>query len=371
MEFEFSEDHRAVAALAETIFRDHGGDEHIGRIYAEEEPFDDSLWKSLAEAGFLAATLPVESGGSGLGMLDFGLLLEHQGATIAAAPLWRHSLAALAIASFGDEALKQQLLPALCDGSAIASMSTEPDSWTSVSAIPSGDGWALTGTAGTVTMNRRTETLILPAMLPGKGIGMFVVPPKDPAIKTAWGVATNFETVADLTFDNFELTGDSLLDCEDPVGWLTPRAALAVAALQLGVTSEALTRTAAYVGEREQFGRAIGTFQAVAMRMADAYMQLELLRTAQWQLAWRLDEGLPAQAAARVAKFQAGEAGHVIGHAAQHYHGGVGADTSYPIHRFFLWSKALDLAGGGSEWQIDALAQNLPDHIGSDESMDA
>ncbi|MFA7585961.1 MAG: acyl-CoA dehydrogenase family protein [Novosphingobium sp.] len=371
MDFEFSEDQRAVADLAEAIFRDHGTDEHIGRIYAAVEPFDASLWQSLAEAGFLAAIIPSECGGSGLGMLDLSLLLERQGASIASAPLWRHTIASLAIASFGDETLKQRLLPALCDGSAIASISAEPNSWSSVSAVPCAAGWSMTGTVCTVTMNRRTDVLVLPARLPNNAIGMFVVRPTDPAIKIIHGVATNYEAVADLTFDNFELTGDSLLNCKDPTNWLTPRAALAVAALQLGVTSEALKRTAAYVGEREQFGRAIGTFQAVAMRMADAYIQLELLRTAIWQLGWRLDQGLPVEAAARVAKYQAGEAGHMIGHVAQHYHGGVGADTSYPIHRFFLWSKALDLAGGGAEWQIEALAQKLPDQIGSDESLDS
>lgn len=95
--------------------------------------------------------------------------------------------------------------------------------------------------------------------------------------------------------------------------------------------------------------------------MAGAYTEVELLRGAVWQLAWRLDAGLPAAAAARVAKFQAASAGHLVGHTAQHYHGGIGADLTYPAHRYFLWARALEMTGGGAEAQLARLgAAPLP-----------
>jgi 3-oxocholest-4-en-26-oyl-CoA dehydrogenase beta subunit len=98
-------------------------------------------------------------------------------------------------------------------------------------------------------------------------------------------------------------------------------------------------------------------------------IELELLRTAQWQLGWRLDNGLSAAAAACVAKYQTSEAGHIIGHTAQHYHGGVGADLTYPVHRFFLWATALDLANGGAEEHLACLGTTLPERVGFEVSV--
>jgi hypothetical protein len=102
------------------------------------------------------------------------------------------------------------------------------------------------------------------------------------------------------------------------------------------------------VKERVQFGVKIGSFQAVQHRAADAFIDLEAMRWTLWQAAWRLAEGLPAERAAAVATFWAAEGGSRIANASLHLHGGLGSDVDYPIHRHFLWSKALELQGGGA-----------------------
>jgi alkylation response protein AidB-like acyl-CoA dehydrogenase len=132
-----------------------------------------------------------------------------------------------------------------------------------------------------------------------------------------------------------------------------------VSALQLGVADEALRRAVAYIGERQQFGRALATFQALSQKVADCYIDIEALRSTLWQLCWRLDAGLDARAAAAVAKSWAADCGHRVSHAAQHMHGGIGVDVSYPIHRFTLWSRALELSLGGAAAQLDALGRQL------------
>src|SRR5690606_2039811 len=123
------------------------------------------------------------------------------------------------------------------------------------------------------------------------------------------------------------------------VEWTVPRIELANSALSLGACREALRMTAEYTSQREQFGRPLSTNQGVAMRAADAYIDVDCMRVTLWHAAWRLDQGLPALDEVHVAKYWSAEAGQRVVHATQHLHGGMGADVDYPVHRMFLWVK--------------------------------
>jgi len=101
--------------------------------------------------------------------------------------------------------------------------------------------------------------------------------------------------------------------------------------------------TAEYTCNRKQFERPIGSFQGVALRAADAYIDVEAMRSIYWEAIWRLTEGLPATAEIAAAKWWACTAGHRVVHTAQHLHGGIGADVEYPIHRYFLSAKQVGL----------------------------
>ena len=114
------------------------------------------------------------------------------------------------------------------------------------------------------------------------------------------------------------------------------------------MNAEALRLTAAHVSEREQFGHKIATFQAVAQRAADAYVDARAIALTARQAAWRLAAGLPADEALAIAKFWAAEGGQRVAHAAQHLHGGIGVDVEYPLHRYFRQAKHLELALGGA-----------------------
>src|SRR5712692_10493880 len=114
--------------------------------------------------------------------------------------------------------------------------------------------------------------------------------------------------------------------------------------------------TAEYARSREQFGRPIGSFQAVAQRLADAYVDVEAVRLTMWQAAWLLASDDPgavaAVAAVAAAKFWAAEAGHRVAHTAVHVHGGLGIDTSYPVHRYFTAAAHYEFALGGATAQL-------------------
>jgi alkylation response protein AidB-like acyl-CoA dehydrogenase len=121
------------------------------------------------------------------------------------------------------------------------------------------------------------------------------------------------------------------------------------------VAERALRIAAAYTTEREQFGRPIGSFQAVQQRMADAFIDVEAIRWTMWQAAWMLGQGRPAAREAAIAKFWAAEAGARVAGTAQQVHGGIGIDTTYPLFRYFLWAKHNELALGSATQQLARL----------------
>jgi alkylation response protein AidB-like acyl-CoA dehydrogenase len=133
-----------------------------------------------------------------------------------------------------------------------------------------------------------------------------------------------------------------------PTDWLRERWMAALCALQAGISAKALKLTAEYTTGREQFGKPVATFQAVAQRAADAYIDAQAIQLAAYQAAWRLAEGLPAANEVAVAKFWAADGGTRVALAAQHLHGGIGVDTDYPLHTYTTWTKQIELTLGSA-----------------------
>jgi alkylation response protein AidB-like acyl-CoA dehydrogenase len=143
------------------------------------------------------------------------------------------------------------------------------------------------------------------------------------------------------------------------VHWLVARNTVALAAYQTGVLERALELTAEYAREREQFGRPIGSFQAVAQRLADAYIDVEAVRLTMWEAAWRIANALPGGTYIATAKFWAADAGHRVAHTAVHVHGGTGIDLDAPTHRYFTAAKRTEFALGGATAQLRKLGAEL------------
>jgi alkylation response protein AidB-like acyl-CoA dehydrogenase len=199
---------------------------------------------------------------------------------------------------------------------------------------------------------------------------LFLVPVDSEGVTvTPLEIGLSGERAAHLRLDNVKLSdaqrvGDVGKGGEI-LGWLEERANVAHCAMQTGVSEEAMKRTAAYLGERKQFGVPLGSFQALAMRMADSYIDVEAIRSTYWLALWRLSEGLDARAEVRAAKWWACEAAHRVVCTAQHLHGGIGADVEYPIHRFFLLAKQISYTLGNSSSQLEKLGRLLA----SDDSL--
>lgn len=143
------------------------------------------------------------------------------------------------------------------------------------------------------------------------------------------------------------------------IDWLTARGTVGQCALQLGVLARALELTSEHAKSRVQFGRPIGAFQAVAQRLADAYIDVEAVRLTMWQAAWRLATGLPCETEIATAKFWAADAGHRVAHTAVHIHGGMGIDTDHPTHRYFVAAKRTEFELGGATTQLRRIGAAL------------
>jgi acyl-CoA dehydrogenase len=141
--------------------------------------------------------------------------------------------------------------------------------------------------------------------------------------------------------------------------WLVAHSTVGLCAVQLGVVERALELTSEYARDRVQFGKPIGSFQAVTQRLADAYIDVEAVRLTMWQAAWRLAAGLPAGTEIATAKFWAADAGHRVAHTAVHVHGGVGIDLDYPLHRYFAAAKRCEFALGGATAQLRQIGAAL------------
>jgi alkylation response protein AidB-like acyl-CoA dehydrogenase len=139
--------------------------------------------------------------------------------------------------------------------------------------------------------------------------------------------------------------------------YLVDRTMLGICAVEYGIAEQALFMTANYAGERKQFGVPIATFQGVAQRVGDAYIDVQVMRSSMWQACWRLDEGLEADKELAVAKFFASEAGARVVAAAQHVHGGMGFDRDYPLYRYFMTSKHLEFTLGGTHESLTRLGE--------------
>lgn len=362
MNFELTEDQRAIAQMADSLFVDHCHDDYLRRWDTSGEPLMAPLWALCIETGLHALAIPESHGGSGLGMTELMLVLQAQGKGLAQVPLWRHQLAAATLAEF---ALPELATWAEKAASGEAMLTLAIDALGSARGIelqarPCADGWEINGRVAAVALGEQAQAALVLADVDGQP-RLLLLDLSVAQVSHVPAVLTHGEAVADVHVEGLRVAAPQLLPSA-ALAWLEPRSVAALAALQLGVSEEQIRRTVAYVSERQQFERRIGSFQAVQMSMADAHIALEALRSVLWQLCYRLDAGLPSPSEALATAYLACEAGHRIGHIAQHVHGGIGVDLTYPIHRFLYWIRALGLALGGSAASLERLGDWLSDN---------
>ncbi|WP_319435652.1 acyl-CoA dehydrogenase family protein [Mycobacterium sp. RTGN5] len=368
MDFNFTEEQETIAKVARQLFDHRATPERLTELEAGEHRYDAELWKELADADLLGIALPESVGGSGSSFIELCVLLAEVGRSVAPVPAYATLLlGADSIARYGTDAQQQHYLPGVVAGTRILTAGLlEPGrsdpARPTTTARRDGTGWRLDGIKELVPAAQLADTILIPAATEDGAVGLFLLDASANGVKAQPVSTTNFEPHADVTIDGAVVSADGRLaegnDAADAVRALQARALIGLCAIQLGVTERALGMAAEYTTVREQFGRPIGTFQAVQQRLADAFIDVESIRWTTWHAAWLHAQGRPFAREARIAKFWASEAGARVVASAQQVHGGMGIDITYPLSRYFLWSKHNELALGPATAQLAELGSD-------------
>jgi alkylation response protein AidB-like acyl-CoA dehydrogenase len=369
MDFSLSEEQQEVRDLARKILEDRCTQERLRQVEASEDALDLDLWRDLARANLLGVGLPEAFGGSDLGFFTTCLLLEEVGRTVAPVPaLATLVMGALGVARFGSPEQKQRWLPGVVTGEVILSAGLQ-EAGCDEPARPvtrfraAEGGFLLDGVKICVPAARLSQRVLVPARSADGQVGVFLVDPRGSGVRLELQNTTNREHQFQLMLSSARVGAEDLLGTlaqgAEIAQWIADRATTAACAIQLGVSDRALRMTASYAATRVQFERPIGSFQAVHARAADAFIDVEAMRLTTWLAAWRLSEGLPADDEVAVAKYWAAEGGQFVGYAAQHLHGGIGIDVDYPLHRYYLWAKQLELTLGSAPVQLARLGARM------------
>ena len=346
MDFRFSEEQESLRALSREILENEVSLERLKEVDAAGEFFDRHTWARLAEANLLGLAIPEAQGGMGMGFLEVCLLLVEIGRTVAPLPAEPALVyAGLPLARFGNDTQRDRWLAPLAKGEIVlaAALGDGPP----LRARREGNEFVLDGRRSGVRAAGIAERVLVPAET-DVGQALLLVDPNATGVRTASRKVSRHEPLFELTFEGTRIPEEEALLAEGIVDWTTERALAATAAVQVGVSERALEITVSYLEQREQFGAPLGALPAVQHRCADCYIALDALRWVTWQTAWKLDVERPASRDAWVAKFWAADAGSRMGIATQHLHGGMGVDLDYPIHRYFLWAKQLELSLGAA-----------------------
>ncbi len=371
MDFSLTDEQQQTMDLARQIFTDKASPDRLKLVERGGGPrFDRELWTDLAKAGLLGIAVPEDLGGSGLGFLELALIVEQVGRATAPVPFLETTiLGALPIAEFGSAEQRREWLSRVAAGGAVLTAALVEDdveaACPSTTARPERGGWRLAGRKICVPAGDIADRILVPATLDDGAVAVFLVDPTAPGVRVESLVTTSDQPQALLVLDDAPVAAADRLgndvDGAAIVAWITERATAALAMLALGVCEQALALTAEYTKTRKQFDQPIAMFQAVGQRIADAYIDVEAIRLTAWQAAWRISAGLPAASQVAVAKFWASEGGQRVVHTAQHLHGGIGVDRDYPLHRYFLYAKQLELTLGGATTQLRRLGRMLAD----------
>ncbi|MFB7228034.1 acyl-CoA dehydrogenase family protein [Streptomyces fimicarius] len=394
MDFTFTEEQQAAGEAARAVFSDVAPDRAPSPALtpgAVAEDIDRQLWHELARTDLLGLTLSPEHGGAGLDPIALCLVLRESAKVLARVPLLESCAVATALQRYGDRALAAELLPRAGRGELILTVGANGRSGhdpaeLAVSARPYGEedgaaggkgdgetdgpadgsGWVLDGVQSAVPWAQVADWIAVPAHTAGGRTVLALVPRTRAGVTLADQVSTSGERLAEVRLDAVRVAARELIDTADCWEWLRSLLTTGTCALALGLGERVLAMTAEYTGRREQFGFPVATFQAVAVQAADRYIDLRAMEATLWQAAWRIstDAGgpLPAAGDVAVAKIWASDGVRRVVQTAQHLHGGFGADTDYPLHRFHAWAKQIELSLGPAAAHEEALGDLLAAH---------
>ena len=388
MDFSFNQDQLLIAETASTFLTDVSDSASVRLAMNSEQGWDETLWHKISqELGWPMTHIPEEQGGLGLGFVELAILFEQSGKHLLCSPLF--SSIALSSMSFLVSGSKssQSHLEAIASGERYAlaysggGRAVGCDSITAEFTVK-GNGFELNGDYAYVIDGHTASKLIVAARSPGsygqQGIAFFVLDAETEGLKREWTASMDqTRKLAKLSLSNVLLSQEQLLSISvdkgadeggDVLEQALALASICLAAEQLGVADQSLQMTVDFIAERKQFGRAVGSFQAMKHKAADMMLKVEAGRSAVYYAACIADEfmqgsdiGQELLEAASIAKSYACDAAFFNAGCAIQMHGGVGFTWEYDVHLYFKRAKSAQTLLGDSAWHKERLASFLLD----------
>lgn len=369
MDTALTDTQQVLVDLARTIFVDAArrSDDRTQRT-----DFDRRLWATLGSAGVLGTGVSSEIGGLGLSFAEVGLVLAEAGRTAAAVPLGAVlGTAAMLLAEFGTaEQHAKLLLPFLAGDSiptvALIEESSNPLVPNTIARTHSG-GWILSGEKVAVPAGPIASHFIVSAWIEGLGVRLFVVPRSRPGVDIRDQRVADGEAEGHLVLMNVQVETDDVLGSIDDDSTLLAGLRFATAAVCAetgGLLSTIVGITAEYVSERKQFGRPIGSFQAVGQRLSDSFSASWAAELTARQAAWHIARAAggdfeEVDDALRVAKYWSASGALKVVRAAHHLHGGIGLDRDYRLARYTMRARRLGMTFGGESEHLAGLGRSI------------
>ncbi len=338
-----------------------------------EQGFDASVWKEMADMGWAGIAIPEEFGGLGYGYTGLGLVLEQVGRNLSSSPLESTVLvAASLILELGSAAQKEALLPPIAAGESIVSLALQegphhaPEQ-TAMTASMDGDSYLLNGNKVLVLDAVSADSFIVIARSAGSagdqtGLSAFVVDAKSAGVTVDRRMLVDSRSAGAVTFENVSVSADSLLG-QPGEAWAGLSRSLDIANIGLasellGLSTEAFERTVAYLKERKQFGQVIGTFQGLQHRAAELFAELELGRSIMLKALHAIDDNDEQLARiASAAKAKLSEIAQRATNEAVQMHGGIGMTDEHEIGFFIKRARVAQHCFGDYNYHLDRFAQ--------------
>jgi alkylation response protein AidB-like acyl-CoA dehydrogenase len=376
MDFGFTEEQEMLRQSAHQFLENECGMTYVRKMMEDDTGYSEDQWKKMADLGWMGLIFPEQYGGSGLTMADLAVVLEEMGRVVMPGPFFATVMGGLALDLGGSEAQKQRYLPDLCAGKLKATLAQvdENGRWDAegiqLRAKKGRAGYSLSGTKLFVHDAHNADLLVVPARTARKGEGgitLFLVEAKQEGVNTTL-LKTMDQTrkLCEVTFDNVKVGADAVLGAVGQ-GWpllegVIDRAKVGLCAEICGGAQKVLEMSVEYAKIREQFGRPIGSFQAIQHKCANMMVQTESAKSATYYAAWAAANDAPdAHLAACMAKAYCSEAYRSVTAEGIQIHGGVGFTWEHDMHIYFKRAKGSEVTFGDATWNRELVAREVLD----------
>ncbi|MFQ5924479.1 MAG: acyl-CoA dehydrogenase family protein [Dehalococcoidia bacterium] len=375
MDLGFSEEQEMLRKTARDFLTNECPKSLVREMVEDEKGYTPQLWRKMAELGWMGLALPDEYDGMGMGFLDLVVLLEEMGRACLPGPFFSTVvLGGFTILEAGTEEQKREFLPRIVNGDVILTLAlTEPSARydaasITVEATPEKDEFSISGTKLFVPDANIADFMVCVARTkdgatPEEGITLFLVDAKSPGITTTLLKTIAGDKQCEVIFDNVRVAKGNMLGELDK-GWpvverILQKATVALCAQMIGGAQAALEMSVAYAKERVQFGRPIGSFQAIQHHCANMVTDVDGSRFITYEAAWKVSEGLPATMEVSMAKAWVSEAYRRVTLLGHQIHGGIGFCMDHDMPLYFKRAKAAEPTFGDADWHQEIVAREL------------